>query len=288
VLRSLRPALPAGSGPWTSTLPAGGGTHDELRARFAPPPGTHTLTLALRLRNTQFIEDAYHDFMRRLGPGLPKLMRLGSRLPGYRSLLDGLTRRAGLPLLLAVDTGGERREVATILPVGRAAPRDVAIPIPLPSGGGDPHVALRALAGAWEVAALRGTFAPPEQPLSRRWLPPVSAVVGATTSGERATAPELLARTDGRAVELEHGQHLELCFATPVGTARRPGTRTTAVLHLGGHYEPLDESWRPCLRLDALGRCLFTPEPRFASFVRHRLLAGRRDRRPPTGDGGAR
>lgn len=239
-----------------------------------PRSGTEAV-LVIRGRNTRFIQDSYHAFMFRFGPGIRKFMRRASSWPGYGAAVDALLMRAGFALEVAVDDGGVWRPVGRIGPIGPAGPRAVALPVRLPDRtAAEPvRVRLTALPGAWEIdrvglglrsaARLRTTTV---QPTGSRLAGPNGATLdsGAADPGDSGAAT----------VRVPYRHSIEVLFAAP---PPRRGSERDVFLVVRGWYEELDYSRRPCVAWGELWRAATHPGA-FADFVVERL---RRRLAPP-------
>jgi hypothetical protein len=231
-----------------------------------PVPEGGEPVLLLTVQNTEFIQDAYHGYMRQFGPGLPKLMRLASGEPTYPFALAALLQSAGFGLEVAVSDGRASRVVGTVTPVGPAGPRTVAVPLGRTRAGTALRVRLTMLPAAWTVHEARVGVRRASAGAWRYVAP--STVVwrgrdGATEQIPLATVGEV----DGRDVAIGVGEHVEARFpATPPA----PGSRQTAVLRVSGYYEELDRSRKPCIKWGVLQQCL-REENAFARFALARL-----------------
>ncbi|HSA23888.1 MAG TPA: hypothetical protein P5076_20675, partial [Myxococcota bacterium] len=262
--RDLRPVLAAADGrSWEA-----GSTRvrDWVELEFTRPRGAEQVVLALRGRNTQRVQDAYHAYMRQFGPGLPKLMRLTSEWRWYRPALARLLDQAGFTARVQVWGPDGWRDAGAFAPVGPAAPQTVGLRLALPADG-SPSLRLRlvVLPGAWEVDALSASFAP-EVVLLRSPIQ-LSGVAHLGGGAAGPLAPETLLSADGRREVLSQGESLEVAFPAP---AQRPGWARTAVLRLTGFYEEAAWSRRPCMQWRHLAANLAADDA-FARFMLREL-----------------
>jgi hypothetical protein len=262
--RDLRPVLSSADG--RSWEAAAASVRDWVELEFPRPPGAKHAVLALRGRNTQRVQDAFHAYMRQFGPGLPKLMRLTSEWRWYRPTLARLLHQAGFTVRVQVWSQAGWREAGEFAPVGPAAMQTVGLRLALPEEE-SPSLRLRleVLPGAWEVDALSASLAP-EAPLQRTQV--LARQVGHL--GGQAAAPiepEALLAADGRREVLSQGEALELEFLAP---PELPGMQRTAALRVTGFYEEAAWSRRPCMQFRLLAANL-TADDAFARFMLREL-----------------
>ncbi len=195
--------------------------------------------LVLRARNTEVATEALYRYLASIGPGVGTLLDLAecdSRYPYKQRLADEL-ERMGVPLTIEIEAGrgdgdgdgdgggGEWRQVHKLGPIGPAALRSVAIPLPEPAGEGGVRVRLTAVPVAWEID--RVAIAPASTAAATRRL------VAATSP--RPEVARLLARADGERVELEQGAQVEVAFEAPAPP--EPGTTRSLLLRMRGYYD---------------------------------------------------
>lgn len=257
-----------------------GEPRDWATLTFARPPGggdRGTAYLLVRGRNSQLVQDSYYAYLRGFGPGLPKLMRLMSHVPGYATALSRYVTAAGLSLRVDVDGPGGYQSAGFVDPVGPAGDQTIALPMVLPAGTGPVRVRLSSLPGAWELdgVALGFDVQPAERaaqrlPTAVEWESVTAQATQAPMSepATRAQTRSRLARADGERVSIATGQALVMRFEAS-GT-ERDGRVRTPVLHVHGYYEPADWSEKPCVDLGALASAM-TGDGEFTRRVLARL-----------------
>ena len=246
------------------SAPDFGGFRLTRQVEVDVPAGPGEPVLLLKVQNTEFIQDAYHGYMRQFGPGLPKLMRLAASEPTYPFAVSALLRSAGFGLEVSVADGQAVRRVATVAPVGPAGPKTVAIPLGRVRAGATIRLAM--LPEAWTVhearvgarAAGAGTW---------RYVEPQLATLEGRGDRTARIPAAILAQVDDSVVSVGVQERVELRFPP---TARSAERAQTSILRLTGYYEELDQSRKPCVRLGVLKRCL-REENAFARFALERL-----------------
>lgn len=224
-------------------------TRDSWTVELPRPPGASSRALlVLRARNTQFAEDAFIQYMAKMGHGVRPLLEMAAGSDEgcacYRQYMNEEVERLGLPLRVRVGAAGAAATPgrSALEPIGPATLRTLAVPIDLPPGDGPIVVELDATARFWEID--RVALAPPERAaLDVRMLSPRSAT---TTRGDDALG--LLAGSDQRRVVIRPGERVDVRFDAP--PPPREGQRRTVVARLRGYYDldiggqqGVDPSW---------------------------------------------
>jgi hypothetical protein len=245
-----------------------GKVRDWVELDFPRPAAKTRGFLLVRGRNTQLLQDAYHEYLAGFGPGLRKLMRLTTSVHGYRSLLDRYLSESGFSLEVAVKDGDGWRAADPVKPVGPAAEQTIAVSLELPADGAESvRVRLAMLPGAWLVNSVRMSF---EEAIdvSMQRIDASSALRTRADAGKSsATAREAVLSSDESALPVETGDALVLQFPAPAASKPPAGLERTAVLHVEGYYEENDRSPKPCIDWKRLLRASHQDN----SFARHVL-----------------
>jgi hypothetical protein len=245
-----------------------GRPRDWIDLVFDPPDGSGPLVLLVRGRTTEFARLGHHAYLRRIGPGAVRWLAIAASFPGYRMMLDALIASAGHGLDVSVGDGGDRRAAGRIPSPGSAGFAELALPIEAgESEGGDVHVRIAAVPGAWEIDRVRLARRCDADPLAA----PIDAASASIRDGERTTAvPDIedVRPGNGRRTRIPHGRAIDLAFPAPPPAE---DAARTVFLELRGYYEesPLPSS----LAVDpaALFR-VFAREDGFARFLESRWI----------------
>ncbi|HEY3452268.1 MAG TPA: hypothetical protein VGK67_38340 [Myxococcales bacterium] len=183
--------------------------------------------LVLRTRNTEVATEALYRYLASIGPGVGTLLSLAQRdsqYPYKQRLADEL-ERMGVPMTIEVSgDDGAWKLAHKLKPIGPAALRTVAIPLPALAGK-QVRVRLTAVPVAWEIDRVAVASAS-------------AATMTRSLVAPRSPMPEvtrLLGTADGQRVEIEQGAHLELAFDAPGAPAA--GNTRSLLLHLRGYYD---------------------------------------------------
>jgi hypothetical protein len=245
-----------------------GGTRDWVVAEFPRPRGAAEALLVLRGRNTRLLQDAYHEYMRRLGPGVRKLMRATSTWPPYRPIVDGLLGGPAFAMDVSVETESGWAPAGKVGPIGPAGPRTIALRLALPAGAAETvRVRLAVLPGTWSVEQAR-LGVPADAELHVADVPPAGSVLEGPGAAEAARGGVVDAPgAGGGTVRVPFGHALTVLFDAPPIDQR---VERTAFLRVTGYYEELDSTRMPCIRWRQLAADVLQPNA-FARFVLWRL-----------------
>ncbi len=229
-----------------------GKIRDYVEMVFRRPPDMTDGVLLVRGRNTQFLQDSYHSYLRSFGPGLAKLMRFTSTWRPYRPLLSHYLRVAGLGVDVDVREDREWKSRGFVPPVGPVGMRTTAVEV----GLGENHsqevaVRLGVLPGAWEIDSVRMSY-PASSGGRRLLIEPVSVEVNDPSGTVREVDRSILYRVDDHSIDLPKGRALTATFAVPPAPE---GFERTVLLHASGYYEEIDTSPRYCIDFDRLRSC---------------------------------
>ncbi len=229
-----------------------GKMRDYVEMVFRRPPSMTEGVLLVRGRNTRFLQDSYHSYLRSFGPGLAKLMRFTSTWRPYRPLLGHFLQVAGLGVDVDVREDWEWKKQGFVPPVGLAGMRRTAVQVGLGTNSSlDVAVRLGVLPGAWEIDSAQMSYRVGTG--GRRSLyEPVSVERGDPDGFERDADISLLSRVDDQYIELPKGRALTATFAVPPVPE---GLERTVFLHASGYYEEMDTSPRYCIDFDRLRTC---------------------------------
>jgi hypothetical protein len=200
---------------------------DTLEIIFPRPHGAGEPYLVLRLRNTDEATKALYQYLGRIGPGIATLLRLeenNQKYPIKQRMSDEL-ERLGVPLHVQVHTTQGWRPLDSLRPVGPAASRYQAIPLPS-SDGETVRVRLTGSPGAWEidrVAIANGVHAD----ATTLALTRAAGIAGLDIA-------DTVSATDEDRLLLHTGEGIDLDFAAPDPT---PGKARSLFLRLNGYYE---------------------------------------------------
>jgi hypothetical protein len=239
---------------------------DWIDLEFRRPACGGSAVLLVHGRNTQLLQDSYHEYLAQFGPGLPKLMRLTTGWYPYRPTLEHLLNQAGFAIGAFVSEGDKWIARGTVGPVGSAGMQTVGLTIPVEPGP-SPTVKIRlaVLPGSWLIdsVSLGSAVSVPGERLE---LFPRAAVLASTPEAgsimEMQADAALLTQIDQRYQQLAQGEHLDFEFEAPPS---RPGFSRTAVLRITGYYDEQDRSRKPCLDMEKLFAAC-TRENSFARF----------------------
>jgi hypothetical protein len=200
-----------------------------LALTFPRPAGEGPLYLVLRARNTAFATEAFYRYLGRMGPGVGTLLEWAqqSQTYPYRKRLQDELERMEIPLRVELRGAEGWRRAAELGPVGPAALRDVALPLPDPSAKAI-EVRLCAPPLFWEIDRAALATSAGEAEVHR--LRPSRAVDGRG----QAVAPALL-EADERRLALAQGDRIDLDFEAPEPAS---GSTRSVFLSLRGYYEP--------------------------------------------------
>jgi len=248
-----------------------GKIRDWVELSFARPPGARRAILLVRGRNTQLLQDAYHEYIAGFGPGMSKLMRFMTSVESYRPRLDRYLAESGFSLDVALSVGGAWKATDPVKPVGPAGEQTIAVPFELPARASEEvRVRLAMLPGAWLVDSVLMSFDATTSVPSRR-LDATSALRPPGDVGQpSAAALAAIAVNDESSLRLETGESLVLRFAEPPANGPPSSFERSAVLHVIGYYEENDRSPGRCVnwkRLLSASR----QENSFAHHVLERL-----------------
>jgi hypothetical protein len=231
--------------------------------------------LLIRGRNTQFVQDSYHQYMRQFGDGGRTAQTWASHAPFYPALVDRIMQQGAFGMGVEIRSGTSWQPQGAVRGIGPAAMRTVAVPLSDAGGreaAGAPLVRVRlaVLPGGWEIDSAELTRVRPG-PLHETTVTARSAVVGPSAGPEASVEAATLLDADGRKVRIPHGHALTLDFQLP---ARLPASRQTAVLSVTGYYEehPMAVRDGVALRLGPTLEALVEPQ-HFAQFVLRELAA---------------
>jgi hypothetical protein len=229
----------------------------------APPPGTDSVAVVLRLRNSLLTTILLYDVMLGSG-GARSLDWLGSEIEQVGSALElgqWYNRHMGLRILLWDD--GEFRQVGRIPDTGPIAWKDVAAMIPVPAGGDSLRVRLGFVTDSWRIdrVALAMEARRPEV----RTIP-AARVTGADGQPDPGVLRHIQA-PDEQYLETRPGQRFTLHFDT--GVRPDDGTHTFLLASQGYYTEWIRQGWIRSAQDDQMFRpsdaMLFTALERWRS-----------------------
>jgi hypothetical protein len=209
---------------------AGGDPREAWTLTFARPATARAL-LVLRGNSTPFAEEAFATYLAQMGQGVGPLMEwmFADDCPCTRAHVEDEMNRMGMPLTVAVSTGGAWTPAASLVPVGPAVSRSQVVLIELPAGGGE-TVTLRlgATPRFWSLDQVALAPAPGGPVTPREILP------GAARTAAGVDVTGLLAEGDGREVVLSPGERVDVRFAAPPVES---GRTRTAIVSMRGWYQ---------------------------------------------------
>jgi len=205
---------------------------DRVEVKLPAVPGA--AFLVLRTHNTEAATEALYRYLAHIGPGVGTLLELAecdSQYPYKQRLADEL-ERMGVPMRIELRVaGGDWQPLHKLAPIGPAALRSLALPLPAAVAGKELEVRFTAVPVAWEIDRVA-------------IAPAAIAIAGATSrtlvparglDADRPEVARLLAKPDGERIALEQGEHVDLAFDAPAASA--PGSVRTTLLRLRGYYD---------------------------------------------------
>jgi len=244
-----------------------GAIRDWVEVSFSLPEAANQVLLIIRGRNTRFMQDAYHAYIRQFGPGFPRLIRAVSSFGSYRSTLDRLMTSAGLSLDLAYWNGKRWIDSGHIKPLGPAADQWKAYPIePSKSPVKRLRVRFAAMPEAWMLDAVHLGLKVNTDLKSERLNLKAVELSGPIALPKQPDL-DLLLEADGRYLEIKTGHSADFLFGKVSLPTDKP---RTAVLRLTGFYQENHDATVPCVYFKKLFNRCFTDNA-FARFVLERL-----------------
>jgi hypothetical protein len=220
---------------------------DRIELWFAPPPGGDSIALVLRLRNSLLNTVLLYDMM--LGdPGARSLDWQAEDLARVGPALElGTWYASRMGLGVEVLRDGRWVPVARVKDTGPVAWKDVAVPLPPPTGG-EVRVRLRFPADNWRLDQVMLASG------ARRPTVRVRAVArAATTDGAVETdAYHALAAADGRYLETGPSQAFHAFW--DVGPEPTDAERTFLLASQGYYIEWIRRGWITAARDTTLFR----------------------------------
>lgn len=209
---------------------------DHLDLSFPKRPGSDSIAVVLRLRNSLLNTVLFYDLML-AGPGARSIDWMSTDLQRIGPTLDlGRWYARNLGLRIYAETGGAWKQVGQLSDYGPIAWRDVAAVIPAPAGD-SVHLRLAFLADQWRIdrVAIGDAVRRP-----RTRTIPLTGVTNAEGDLE-ATAREDLLHADDRYLQTTPPQHFTISF--DVGRAADDSSRTFFIASQGYYTEWVRGSW---------------------------------------------